>query len=217
MDSFDSGWQTASPAAFEQQLARNRQEFYSPPEHWSFCAREIANNRNAVRPPDGRQSGNRIERMVDIGCGVGGLYAVANTLGIKYIGYDYAPAAIDVAANYWGPNLFFIKRYEDLTPDDINDDDIIVANALCDVLPNGDECFEHLLSLNAKQLLILRVRLSYGEPSSYEEYVAYDEIRTYAYKHNSTVLSELVQKYGYDMFMNYHIASEDIVNIGLTK
>ena len=208
MDSFDSGWQTASPAAFAQQLARNQQELYNPPEHWNFCAREI---------DDLKHNGNRIERMVDIGCGAGGLCAVANTLEIKYIGYDYAPAAIDVATNYWGAGLFFIKKYEDLTPDDINDNDIIVANALCDVLPNGDECFERLLSLNAKQLLILRVRLSYGEPSSYEEYVAYDEIRTYAYKHNSTVLSETIQKYGYDMYMNYNIASEDIVNIRLAK
>ena len=29
MDNFDSGWQTASPVAFEQQLARNQQEFYN--------------------------------------------------------------------------------------------------------------------------------------------------------------------------------------------
>ena len=208
MDNFDSGWQTASPVAFEQQLARNQQEFYNPPEHWNFCAKQI---------DDLKYNGNRVERMVDIGCGVGGVCAVANTLEIKYIGYDYAPAAIDVATNYWGPNLFFIKSYEDLVPDDINDNDIIVANALCDVLPNGDECFEHLLSLNAKQLLILRVRLSYGEPSSYEEYVAYDEIRTYAYKHNTLSLDKMIQKHGYDSRISHHIASEGIVNIRLTK
>ena len=208
MDSFDSGWKTASPAAFAQQLARNQQEFHNPPEHWNFCARHI---------DDLKQGGSRIERMVDVGCGVGGLYAVADTLGIKYIGYDYAPAAIDTATNYWGPGLFFIKKYEDLTSNDINDDDIIIANALCDVLPNGDECFEHLLSLNAKQLLILRVRLSYKEPSSYEEYVAYDEIKTYAYKHNASSLGKMIQKYGYDLRISHHIVSEDILNIRLAK
>ena len=208
MNSFDSGWQSASPAAFTQQLVRNQQEFYKPPEHWNFCMREIDYL---------KRNGSRIERMVDIGCGVGGLCAVANTLEIKYIGYDYAPAAIDVATNYWGPNLFFIKSYEDLVPDDINDNDIIVANALCDVLPNGDECFERLLSLNAKQLLILRVRLSYGEPSSYEEYVAYDEIRTYAYRHNASGLSQMIKEHDYSLYYSDYIASEDIVNIRLTK
>ena len=208
MDSFDSGWRNASQTAFALQLARNKEEVGNPPEHWSFCARQI---------DDLRQSGNHVERMVDIGCGAGGLYAVANTLGIKYIGYDYAPAAIDIATNYWGADSFFVKDYKDLTPDDINDDDIIVANALCDVLPNGDECFESLLNLNAKQLLILRVKLSYGETSSYEEYVAYNEIKTYAYRHNSRTLDGMIQKYSYDAIIGAYIASEDIVNIRLTK
>jgi len=208
MNSFDSGWRNASQAAFKQQLARNKQEFHNPPGHWHFCAREI----------DGlRQGGRHIERMVDIGCGAGGLYAITESLGVKYIGYDYAPAAIDVATKHWGPNLFFVKDYEDLTPNDINDDDIVVANALCDVLPNGDKCFERLLDLNAKQLLILRVRLTYDEDSSYEEYVAYDEIKTYAYRHNTRILDEMIQKYSYNASITSYIASEGIVNIGLSK
>ena len=205
MNSSDSGWRDASKKAFFQQLDRNKQELYSPPEHWNFCARKI---------DDLRHRGNHIERIVDIGCGVGGLCHLAKSLDIKYIGYDYAPAAIDIATDYWGEGLFFLKDYKELTPDDIKDDDIVVANALCDVLPNGDECFERLLSLNAKHLLILRVKLSYDEPSSYEEYVAYDEIKTYGYRHNCRILDKMIQKYSYSSSISTH---EDMVNIGLTK
>ena len=98
---------------------------------------------------------------------------------------------------------------------DINDGDVIVANALCDVLPDGDECFDHILSLGANNVIFLRVRITEKE-SYYEEYEAYGEINTYAFYHNENRLAEMINDSGYapPRFSHY---SENMVNLHLEK
>ena len=201
----DSGWKEASSKAFQQQFALNLRELNDPPNHWKFFLEELARTRG-------------IERVIDIGCGVGSLCKLIRMWygDTTYIGYDYSDAAIKTATAMWGElGHFEEKDYHDLSTQDIQDNDAIVANALCDVLPDGDECFDHILSLGAKNVIFLRVRVT-GKPSYYEEYEAYGEINTYAFYHNENLLDEMIKNHGYKppRFAYY---SENMINLHLEK
>ena len=201
----DSGWKEASTKAFQQQFALNLRELNDPPSHWRFFLEELARIKSA-------------SRIVDIGCGVGSFSKLLRMWhgNVEYIGYDYSEAAIKTASTMWGEfGKFEEKDYHDIVSKDINDGDVIVANALCDVLPNGDECFDHILSLGANNVIFLRVRITEKE-SYYEEYEAYGEINTYAFYHNENRLAEMINDSGYapPRFSHY---SENMVNLHLEK
>jgi len=70
--------------------------------------------------------------------------------------------------------------------------------ALLDVLPNGDEVLEHILSISPNNILIARMKLTDKE-SYYNTYEAYDEITTCVYYHNKTNFFRLCEEYGYDV------------------
>ena len=70
--------------------------------------------------------------------------------------------------------------------------------ALLDVLPNGDEVLEHVLSLSPTSVLIARMKLT-DKDSYYDTYTAYDEITTCAYYHNKKNFVNLCKKYGYSI------------------
>ena len=76
--------------------------------------------------------------------------------------------------------------------------DLLHIGALLDVLPNGDEALDHLLSLSANRVLIGRMKTT-TENSYYNEYVAYDEISTCEYYHNIANFQNLCNKYNYYM------------------
>jgi putative methyltransferase (TIGR04325 family) len=137
-----------------------------------------------------------IKRVIDIGCGAGILYYIIgkNLPNLEYIGYDYSQHAIDVATKQWGP-FFFLKNYKDLKRSDFEPTDILIANALVDVMKDGYECLEFLLSLNLTQLLISRIKIT-DKNDYYEVNKAYD-ITIYTYYHNYDKLIELIRKYGY--------------------
>ena len=201
----DSGWKEASSKAFQQQFALNLRELSDPPIHWRFFLEELTRIKNA-------------KRIVDVGCGVGSFSKLIRMWygGIDYIGYDYSEAAIQTAKSMWGQfGEFEEKDYHDISKSDIQEGDVILANALCDVLPDGDECFEHILSLGASNVIFLRVRVTDKE-SYYEEYEAYGEIDTYAFYHNTENLDNLSKKYSYGppRFNHY---SENIINLHLGK
>ena len=197
----DSGWKEASTKAFQQQFALNLRELNDPPTHWRFFLEELGRIKGA-------------SRVVDIGCGVGSISKLLRMWhgNFGYIGYDYSEAAIKTAASMWGEfGEFEEKDYHDITSKDIKDGDVIVANALCDVLPDGDECFEHILSLGAKNVIFLRIRITEKE-SYYEEYEAYGEINTYAFYHNEDKLAEIINdsRYAPPRFSHY---SENMINL----
>tara|TARA_Y100001938_G_C8071614_1_gene423457 strand:+ start:745 stop:1368 length:624 start_codon:yes stop_codon:yes gene_type:complete len=201
----DSGWKEASTKAFQQQFALNLRELNDPPPHWRFFLEELSRTKN-------------VSRVVDIGCGVGSFSKLLRMWhgDISYIGYDYSEAAIKTASAMWGEfGDFEEKDYHDISSLDIKDGDVIVANALCDVLPDGDECFDHILSLGAKNVIFLRVRVTEKE-SYYEEYEAYGEIKTYAFYHNENGLDEIVKKHGYGP-PRFSYYSENMINIHLEK
>lgn len=201
----DSGWKEASTKAFQQQFALNLRELNDPPPHWRFFLEELGRIRN-------------LKRVVDIGCGVGSFSKLLRMWygDVSYVGYDYSEAAIKTATAMWSEFGDFEKKdYHDICAEDIKDGDVIVANALCDVLPDGDECFNHILSLQAKNSIILRVRTTQKE-SYFEEYEAYGEINTYAFYHNEDGLDKMIKSNGYGPpRFNYY--SDNMINLHLEK
>lgn len=117
-----NSWRDSS-AAFEQQLDRNLQELKGQfPPHWIHFIDYVKNSSP--------------QRVVDIGCGCGSYCNLSNQLGIDYIGYDYSQHAVDLATRTWRGD-FVCRDYQEITSGDVKGGDLVVANALCDVLPNG--------------------------------------------------------------------------------
>lgn len=198
MSEYINSWRDSS-VAFQQQLDRNLQELKGePPPHWIHFINHVKNNRP--------------QRIVDIGCGCGSYCNFSNQLGIDYIGYDYSQHAVDLATRTWGGN-FVCKDYQEITSEDIQKGDLIVANALCDVLPNGDECLRHLLGLGAHSLLIQRMRIS-ESPQYSRTYQAYD-IMTYEFYHNSQQLAKDIEQSNY--MVDYYNLYDNVFDLEITK
>ena len=70
--------------------------------------------------------------------------------------------------------------------------------ALLDVLDNGDEALEYILSLSPKNILIGRMKIT-DKNSYYTTYKAYDEITTCAYYHSKNNFLHLCEKYDYSI------------------
>jgi|TARA_R110000824_G_scaffold147323_3_gene316812 2-polyprenyl-3-methyl-5-hydroxy-6-metoxy-1,4-benzoquinol methylase len=191
-------WKNSS-GAFEQQLARNMQELNGQfPPHWVHfidCLKK-----------------QTVARVVDIGCGAGVYYHISTQMDTEYIGYDYSQHAVDLAIKTWNGN-FICKNYQEITPHDIEEGDLVIGNALCDVLPNGDECLRHLLQLESNNLLIQRIKTT-QEPSFFTEYNAYG-IMTYEFYHNFEQLTQDIKDYGY--IATYHKLYDDVFDLELNR
>ena len=173
-----------STDAFNSQLQRNIAELHGAfPPHWDNFLNVIRRTKD-------------LTRVVDIGCGAGSYCFLTRENGLDYIGYDYSEYAVSLAKSTWG-GTFVTANYNDITEDHISSGDMIVANALCDVLPNGNECLDYLLSLGADNLLIQRVRIT-SEDNHFIEYKAYD-LMTYEFYHNEDELFSVIENYGYNI------------------
>ena len=172
---------------FEKQLAFNLKELDGVyPPHWIALLKLLRINNP--------------ESMLDVGCGCGAIYELCNREipELKYHGLDYAENAITLAQKTWRKGLFSVKDCVSLSHEDISGYELIHMGALLDVLPNGDEVLEHILSLTPKSVLIARMKLTDKE-SYYDTYIAYDEITTCAYYHNKKNFVNLCEKYGYSI------------------
>ena len=198
MNSYENTWRD-SKDAFNQQLERNIWELKNQyPPHWRHFLQHI-------------QYSN-VKKVVDVGCGAGVLYAVLCHCfpGVEYHGYDYAPQAIELARETWKTDRFTVCDYHDVPPEAIDEKTLIVANALADVLPDGNECVEHLLRLGTHAVSLLRVRTT-NRSSYFDIHDAYD-IKTYAFYHNYHDLKTLINQYGYDVYAStYHQDIQDIL------
>jgi trans-aconitate methyltransferase len=182
---------------FKYQLALNKRQLSSGekyPSHWHHfidCINDLQN----------------VTRIVDVGCGAGAYYGLSQRHfpDKDYVGYDYSENAVSIARDAWGGN-FEPRGYEDLSKNDIKTGDVVVANALCDVLPNGQECFDHLLSLKADNLIIQRMKIT-GWPSFYKTLDAYN-ITTYSFYHKEQDVIDSIQKHGYE----YKVSKMDELN-----
>ena len=188
-----------SESAFTHQLNRNKEELDNNyPPHWNNFIERV-------------NTYPKIKRIVDIGSGAGVYCKLAEQLNKDYIGYDYSEHAVNLATKTWNGN-FIMRGYEDIEPADIMNDDYVVANALCDVLPNADECVKKLLKLECPVLLLQRVRLT-SQPNFYTVYETYG-IKTYEFYHNRKDLLDIIQSSGYTISSSVNLY-EDIFDLEL--
>tara|TARA_A100001201_G_scaffold84350_1_gene74786 strand:- start:806 stop:1408 length:603 start_codon:yes stop_codon:yes gene_type:complete len=190
-----------SKSVFDQQLYLNLQELNGQyPPHWNSFKTTL----NLLNP----------KRVVDVGCGAGVYSYLTRKQGIEYIGYDYSEHAVNLAKQKWKDN-FQCKDYKDLTTDDIMPEDLVVANGLCDILPDGDDCVNHLLNLNSDYLLLQRIRLT--DRKSYStEYEAYSII-TYEFFHNEKEFDKKIFNSGYKSTKTLLYKGSSIYDVELTK
>ena len=85
---------------------------------------------------------------------------------------------------------------DELTKEYVNKFDLIHLGAVLDVLPNGDEVMEQILNLKPKKIFIGRIKFT-NEESHFIEYLAYNEIMTYEYRHNLNNFINLSKKHKY--------------------
>jgi len=185
MNNFINSWKNKK--VFEKQLELNKYEFNNVyPPHWVDFI-------NTIKLLD-------ISNILDVGCGSGIYYKLCKKEipNIKYFGIDYSSDAIDIAKKEYSEINFDVKSIDDLTEDYFDKFDLIHMGAVLDILPNGDEVLERILSLKPKKIFIGRIKFTH-DPSHYTEYIAYDEIMTYEYKHNLLNFTNLSKKYNYNI------------------
>tara|TARA_R100000808_G_scaffold19944_1_gene43211 strand:- start:172 stop:813 length:642 start_codon:yes stop_codon:yes gene_type:complete len=137
--------------------------------------------------------------ILDIGCGSGIHYVLCQRHfpgEIRYIGCDYSENAVNLAAQQWG-GQYFQADYKSLSKDTVDNADIVLACSLTNVLPDGDDCIKHLLSLGAQYVILNKVLIT-DDSSNYSTYTAYDEIETYKFYHNLEGLMNMFRDYGYE-------------------
>jgi SAM-dependent methyltransferase len=168
--------------AFKKQFELNRQQItllpHEYPHHWKHFLKCI--------DTIGEEN---IGKVVDVGCGVGCYRQLLRKHHpeVAYVGLDYSEDAIRYAKYAWHEQVdmsFKVMDYRDLTPSYFKKGDVLVANALCDVLPEGDKVLSFLLDLGVDYYIIERVRTTEKSDSFFTEYVAYGEIRTCEFHHS---------------------------------
>ncbi len=203
MNNFKNDW-INNEAVFHHQLELNLKQIATMgdyPQHWLIFIDFV----------------NRFEprNILDIGCGCGVYYELCKKhLNVQYTGIDCSEDAAKLAIETWNYDNFFAKGYEELTAEYIEQFDLIHAGAMLDVLPNGDEALEFLLSLSPKAFLIGRVKLT-DKPSYYETFTAYnDSIFSYRFYHNETNFLQLCAKNNYIV---HHQGERGVDNFYLRK
>ena len=188
MNSVINSWKNSN--VFQSQLSLNLKELSSEnmyPPHWlSFL--ELV---NSFQP----------KTILDVGCGCGAYYELCKRhLDIEYTGIDYAKEAIELAKKTWSYDNFIVKDYKELTSEYVQGFDLVHAGAMFDVLPNGDEALEFVMSLKPHSLLIGRMKLTDNE-SYYNRfrYIPYDSIETYEFYHNKNKFFNICLKYNYSI------------------
>ena len=198
-------WETARKA-FDRQLALNLKEFDNHPSHWSYFIDCVS----AIK--------KKINRVVDVGCGIGAYYALCKKHfpELKYVGIDYSPYAISLAMTHWNHTSFLTLDYKELSPRYFTSSDLLVANALCDVLDNGDECLDFILGLDVPYVMLQRVKLT-DKPSFYKRYKAYRQVDTVEFYHNKETLFNITVKHNYVSLFDTHEKKINSYNIFLMK
>jgi len=187
---------------FRKQLSLNLEELSRPtlPYHWTKFIEAI----NTLHP----------HHLLDIGCGCGTYLKICQRYAhkpIHYVGVDYSEHAIQIAKQHWNYNDFFVRDYRELTPQYVQQFDVVHTGAMLDVLTNGDEALEFLLSLYPKVLLIGRMKFIAHRDSFHHAYRAYDEIETVSYHHNFLNFVDMMEKYGYE-YKCSNLATRDPVD-----
>lgn len=187
--SFDliNNWKDCS-SLFDKQLILNYKEFLSNyPFHWYHYIEMM----NKIYYPG--------IKMLDIGCGCGFFYKLnlKHFNQLNYYGVDYSPAAISLAKDHWEYNNFTCKNVFDLDQKFTQNFDVILASALTVVTPNGDSIIEKLLSLNVKNIILLKLKCMDNKSSFFETETPYDLTTSYVYFHNILNLKNMFLENNY--------------------
>ena len=199
---------------FKNQLELNQQQLNDQyPVHWNHFIDILLHLKTS--------------NLLDIGCGVGEICDICskrflnypdnvptcneclqnpsirrqrsrNSTPIAFLFEDYSEEAINIAQEHWPSHTWYVKDYNQITPDFVKAYDTIHAGAFLDVLPNGDEVLRLLLGLDVKNVFIGRAKIT-EKPSYFETYTAYNKITTYAYHHNINNLKNLAEVNGYSL------------------
>ena len=172
---------------FKNQLELNQQQLNDQyPVHWNHFIDILLHLKTS--------------NLLDIGCGVGAMSELCSKRlpHVSYTGVDYSEEAINIAQEHWPSHTWYVKDYNQITPDFVKAYDTIHAGAFLDVLPNGDEVLRLLLGLDVKNVFIGRAKIT-EKPSYFETYTAYNKITTYAYHHNINNLKNLAEVNGYSL------------------
>lgn len=198
MDNLKNSWKNKSVAKKQLQLNINQiSDKRAYPNHWNIFLNIV----DVIAP----------KKILDVGCGCGVYYKLLNDNypGVEYVGVDYSPFMVRIAKQTWNYENFFLMDYKDLTQDYISQFDTIHLGALLDVLSNGDEALDFILSLRPKNVIIGRVKLT--ESDSFTTiYKAYNEIETYAYNHNVKKFTDICtnRKFSYIEFSDNFLLTQ---------
>lgn len=160
MHEYEKNWM--SDDVFQQQIDINLQYLNNNnyPQHWLDFL-EIMNFLS-----------NKIEtiKLLDVGCGSGYYYKICKQhfKNIDYTGIDFSVNAINVCKKIWSTNKFFVMNYAELNNEFIKTYNIVHAGALFDVLPNGDEALDFILSFQTDYVIIGRINFTDMESHIYE-------------------------------------------------
>ena len=198
-------------AVFEKQLSLNLEQLGTDlglaRRFIKKHGRDILMAANSAYPPHWLELMSVLEHfqpktILEIGCGVGAASQVVerHINGVEYNGSDYSEEAIDIAKRQWGtPEKFFVQDLWQLTEEIVQKYECILAGAVFDVMPDGDEALRFLLNLKPHNLYLQRMQFT-NDPSYYVEYEAYGEIKTVQYYHNYNDFIEVVESHNYEMF-----------------
>lgn len=187
MTDLNTSWKNSN--IFYKQLHLNLQELSCPsnyPQHWRdflLIMQDVAG-----------------DSIVDIGCGCGAYSQLIEKYFrfVSYTGIDYAEEAISLAKKTWPSHNFFVKDLWTLDENFISSYDIVHTSALFDVMSNGDDALNFLLSLNPKLFIISRIDFT-DSNSYYDTYQAYDELTTCKYYHNKNTFLRTCNKHNYSI------------------
>lgn len=228
------GWKDTK-SGFEQQLELNLREYNGGayPPHWVnllFFLDDLINNREKT-----------IDGILDFGCGVGIISQLIldNYPSLKYVGVDSARYAIELGIkNFsnidkhlsvvlpinlnrikcWLPvnyPLFFDEDYK-VFLQVIRPNFLILVNALCDVLEDGDQCVRGILEVKPDYAIFLRMKVV-DSPSYYLKEVVYGEVETPVFYHNKKNLLEIFKDFGYNYSIRKYCEDGSILDIMVEK
>lgn len=185
MNDYIDSWKNRS--VFERQKDLNKSELQNYPIHWRGFISAMA----MIEKKDS---------LLDIGCGSGIFYALCKKEfpNLKYFGLDYSEEAIEISKKENNINCFEVKDVNDLDKNYVENFDVLLLNGLLAILPNGDEILKKILSLEVKNIIVCRIKLT-NEPSHYEIYDAYNLIKTYEYYHNKNNFHKLLEEFNYSL------------------
>jgi hypothetical protein len=137
--------------------------------------------------------------FIDIACGIGTTSQLLkhNNVPYLYFGYDFSPSMIETAKNTWQNESFEVKDLFTFEKMDNNNNNIIYADGILDLLINSAETLKYILSLNAEYVILNRINIS--DKTGYSIYKAYNIIDCVNFRFEENFLNQLINDGSYSI------------------